>query len=232
MTIADVAMRCGVSKSTVSRVLNGMLDRASDKTIAKIRQAAADRGYRPQLAGRSLRTQKTRLVGVLVPDISNGYYAAYARSIEVTLRSNGYSMILANTEEQPSQQDENLAEMRALMVCGLVMLGVVESPTLRVLVDSGFPVVQVNRSLKFARPCPFIGIDNYAAGREIAQRFIDRGYCTVAAITGPTSSSAVARAAAPWQIALMQTAAEDRCSRSAARAAEVNAPRDLRLEQA
>lgn len=187
--IQAVAAHVGVSIATVSRVLNGIDAKANEETRARVRQAAAELGYRPAHAGRALRLRQTNLVALLMPDISNAFYAAIARSIESALRSRDHTMILCNTNEQPDLQDFYLEEMQAYRVRGVALLGAVESPGLNRALANGPPIIFVNRKPPGGGGV-FVGIDNNAAGRAVATHFLTKKFNSCAMIHGPLQSSA------------------------------------------
>lgn len=186
--LSDVAARAGVSMSTVSRILNGNTSYASAETIARVTAIAGELGYHPAYAARALRTSESRLVALLNPDITNGSFAAIVDSIESALAESDYSMILCNTRESSVVQDRHLAEMMSHRVHAIIMLGAVESSGLSRVLEQGTPIVFVNRK------CPlgigaFVGIDDYAAGRAVADHFARRGYEPAAVVHGPVHSS-------------------------------------------
>jgi LacI family transcriptional regulator len=187
--IEDVARRAGVSIATVSRVLNSQPNRASAATAERVRAAAAALSYRPAHAGRALRLQQTRLIALLVPDTTNAFYAAIAKSIEASLTAQNYAMILCNTAEDPELQDAYLAEMQAHHVRGVALLGAVPSPGLDAAIRAGLPVAFVNRRSPIGGGI-FVGIDNEAAGRAVADHFVAHGFSDCAVIHGPLNSSA------------------------------------------
>jgi LacI family transcriptional regulator len=188
--ITDVARSAGVSISTVSRVVNGVDSKVSGDTMERVRATIAELDYRPARIGRALRKAQTQLVALLIPDTSNAFYAAIARSIEAALAETGHSMILCNTKEDPSVQDHYLNEMEAHMVRGIALLGAVDSPGLHRAVRQNLPIVFVNRKPPGRIAGPFVGIDNRRAGRDVANHFLERGFAPCAAIHGPLSSSA------------------------------------------
>lgn len=187
--IQAVAARAGVSIATVSRVLNGINTKAGAETQVRVREAAEALGYRPAHAGRSLRLRQTRLVALLIPDIANAFYSAIARSIETALRRQDHTMILCNTGEDPALQDFYLREMQAYHVRGVALLGAVESNGLTSALTSGLPIAFVNRKPPRGGGV-FVGIDNAAAGRAVAQHFLTQGFRRCGVIHGPLHSSA------------------------------------------
>lgn len=187
--IEDVALQAGVSIATVSRVLNSKVNRASAQTAARVRAVAVELAYRPAAAGRALRLQQTQLVALLIPDTSNAFYAAIAKSIESSLASQNFAMILCNTAEDPVRQDAYLAEMQAHHVRGVALLGAVPSPGLEAAIEARLPIAFVNRRSPFGGGI-FVGIDNEQAGRAVAGHFIARSLTDCAVIHGPLNSSA------------------------------------------
>jgi LacI family transcriptional regulator len=190
-SIAAVAALAGVSIATVSRVVNGVANKASAGTTTRVREAVEALGYRPMGAGRSLRNGRSRLVAVLAANLSNPSMAAMASVAEVALRRADYVMVLSDTHDRPELQDEYLLEMRAQYARGFVLLGAVRSPVLQQLVAGGEPVVFVNRRDPYGDRCN-VGIDNHAAGADVARAMAQKGWKCLALIHGSLSSSATA----------------------------------------
>ena len=105
VTIREVAERVGVHPSTVSRVLNPTTrGRITPEIVAKVTAAANDLGYTPNQAARGLRTNRTRTIGVLIPDITNPLFPPIIRGIEDALGESGYSAIIGNTDNSGSSR--------------------------------------------------------------------------------------------------------------------------------
>ena len=190
--ITEVADAAGVSIATVSRVLNGIGNKASVETEARVRRAAETLGYRPLNAGRALRGSRSGLVALLAANLANPAMAAIASAAETALRQAGLTMLLCDTHDRAELQDEYLSEMRAHMAQAIVLLGAVDSPGLAALRAAGEPLVFVNRVCPSDPSAPFVGIDNRAAGAEVAERLAARGAVPLAVIHGPLHSSATA----------------------------------------
>jgi LacI family transcriptional regulator len=184
-TIVDVAGRSGVSTATVSRVFSGKTDRVAPGTIERVNEAARALGYTPSEIGRSLRLASTKIVVLLVPDATNDFCADVAVSLEKALKPEGLSMILGNTGEDPQRQDELLADAEGLRPYAIILLGAIETPKLVEVVRLKRRIVFVNRRPPPSIKAPFVGIDNHAAGRAVAERFLAQGYSNCAIIHGP-----------------------------------------------
>lgn len=191
VSIAAVARQAGVSIATVSRVVNGVTNKTSEATVERVREAVKALGYRPMGAGRSLRNRRSRLVAVLAANLANPSMAAIAAVTEVALRRAGFVMVLCDSHDQPELQDEYLLEMRAQYACGFVLLGAVASPALESFRAAGEPLIFVNRNDPFGARC-HVGIDNTAAGADVARWFAGLGRGPAALIHGRLSSSATA----------------------------------------
>ena len=189
-TIGDVAGEAGVSIATVSRVINGIANKASPDTRRDVMAAVERLGYRPVHAGRSLRMKQSPLTAFLIPDTANLFYAAMADAVASRLQEGGSAMILCNTREDPVVQDAYLLEMASHLVNGVALFGAVDSPMLKRVIDDGLPVVFVNRRAPDGVDGPYVGIDNERAGREIAEQFLRRRWLPCGVIHGPLSSSA------------------------------------------
>lgn len=189
-SIGSVAAMAGVSIATVSRVLNGIANKASPETVERVRTAAAALDYRPSSAGKALRQKQSRLVAVLAANMANPTMAAIAASAEVALRENGLVMVLCDTHDRPDLQDEYLREMRAQQARAIVLLGAVESPLLALLRESTMPLIFVSRRDPGSRSSYFVGIDNQAAGRDVARHALALGLLKPVVIHAPLASSA------------------------------------------
>ena len=189
-SIVSVAERAGVSIATVSRVVNRDTKGVRKTTAQKVWRAIEELDYRPQRVGHALRTRQSRIVAVLVPDALNTLLAAVSSSIEMALREDERVMFLCNTMGDPRIQDEYLREARSHMVGGIVLAGAIRSPVLKRYVEEGEPMVFALRKSPFGVAAPFVGIDNYQAGCDIADHFLGMGYEPCGAIHGLLSSSA------------------------------------------
>ena len=207
VSIKTVAEKAGVSTATVSRIMNGQLDKASATTVALVQSVVAELGYRPTGAGRTLRSGKSRLVVVLAANMANPAMSAIAASTEIALRNAGYVMVLCDTHESPALQDEYLLEMQAQYAHGWVMLGAVDSPVLRSLSASGERIVFVNRRAPEPAQADlgaqrFVGIDDFAAGAEVAQWMAQQGCRNIGLIHAKLDSSATTDRIAGFKQAL------------------------------
>ena len=167
-TIVDVAARAGVSKSTVSLVIrDSPLVRA--ETREDVRRAIAELGYVYNRSAANLRSPNTGLIGLVINDLRNPFFAEFATSAQMALWARGYATVLANTDEDPAIQAQVAGAMIEHGVAGLVISPVYggEEATFAPLARAGIPALQVLRQVADPARFPFAGPD-YATGSRLA----------------------------------------------------------------
>jgi LacI family transcriptional regulator len=162
----------------------------SDATRRRVQAAIKELNYIPSRAGSALRTGRSEMVALIIPDRFDTYNQAIAGSLERTLRRHGKIMVLCTTDESPKHQDELLREMRLQLACGIVLLAGLDSPGLHSAVEDGEPVLLVNRRFPETLVAPFIGADNRQAAAAVAAYFIAHQLASATIIHGPLASSA------------------------------------------
>lgn len=149
MTLRDVATAAGVSVSTASRALRGQAEagRIRAETVERIRSAATELGFRPSHMARSLRSQRTGLLGVVAPDVSNPFFSSIARQVTLETEGHGYSVILGDSQDDTQREVTLLRELQSRQVEGLVVcpVGVISDHLLEIH-QSGIPLVLVDRT--------------------------------------------------------------------------------------
>ncbi|OLT09227.1 hypothetical protein BJF90_44520 [Pseudonocardia sp. CNS-004] len=121
-----VAAHAGVSAQTVSRVLRGT-GYVSEETRARVLASVAAVGYRPNAVGRSLRATRTPMVGLLITDITNPFYASLHKSIEAVFRTRGLTLMLLNSDDDRETERQQLELVRSYRPSGLVVAPAVHS---------------------------------------------------------------------------------------------------------
>ncbi|MFY8106606.1 MAG: LacI family DNA-binding transcriptional regulator, partial [Elstera sp.] len=120
-TMSDIAKAAGVSTATVSRAISTP-ELVSEDTRARVQAAVERLGYRPNSAARSLRTQKSTAVLVIVPEIGNPFFATIIHGIEQIALERGYTVLLGNTENDPVRERAYLEMIDARRADGLILL--------------------------------------------------------------------------------------------------------------
>jgi len=178
-TMADVAAMAGVSTSTVSHVLNRT--RAVEAaTRAKVESAIRATGYRPNHVARSLATSSTRTVGLAMSMLGRDtYFAQFAHDIEKCARQAGYSLIYADTHDEPETEQLIIAQFLSQQVEGMIWAST-GSPAAPV--HASIPTVLVDRLRD--EPCDQIGPENVDAAAQLTRHLAEHGYTRVALIAG------------------------------------------------
>ncbi len=147
VTLKELGHLAGVHPSTVARVLNDDPgQRVSDEVRQRILALAAEKGYQPNHLARSLRTKRSNVVGTLIPDIANPFFALIVRGIEDALAEHDVSVILANTDDEYARESRGVAMLRGRQVDGLILATARrQDPTVERLVAERVPLVLVNR---------------------------------------------------------------------------------------
>ncbi len=184
-TVHDVARLSGVSTATVSRYFNNKRAVLSPDTLERVKKAVAELNYTPSEVGRSLRLSRSNVVMMLVPDATNFFTADVAVSVEMALREIGRTLVLANTSENADNQDKLLDDAVGLRAEAVILQGGIDTPKLRAMVKQHANCIFVNRRPAAEVPAPYVGVDNFAAGKAVGEYFESKGYQNLIAIHGP-----------------------------------------------
>jgi len=200
ITMSDVAREAGVSLMTVSRVLNGKGE-VSPQTRQRVREIMARLDYRPSGVARSLVTQRTSTVGLVVPDNANPFFSELARGIEHAAYAQGYNVFLCNTDEDPGRERAVLHSLEEKRVDGVVLCSSrLEDDELRTLIARHPAVVLVNRRLESAAVAVAL-IDDELGGRTATEHLLRAGRRRVGFLTGPPASRSGRQRVAGYQAA-------------------------------
>ena len=195
MNLSELAKELEISVATVSRVLTGVSEkyRISAKTRDRVMAAAEEFGVVADPLGASLRTGKTGMMGLLVPDITNPYFATMARAVELRLREKGIALMLSDSNEDAATELELIAAMRGRRLDGMILASVgVESERLEKLIcGSGFRVVLLDRVLPgLEGKVTGVSLDNYSAGKIAVERLLEVGHRKIGCVRGNPESDA------------------------------------------
>ena len=183
-TIDDVASAAGVSTATVSRALNGT-GQIAPATRAMIDDAVAQLGYHPNTAARSLVTRSTQTIALLLPDITNPFYAALVSGIQERALETGHTMLLCTTEGDPEREEQYLSLLRAKQVDGVLVDGLVLPPDrITRFVREGLPIVCLDRDID-STLVPLVQVDNRLGARLATEHLLELGHERIGHIAGP-----------------------------------------------
>lgn len=185
-TLESIAKELNISVSTVSRVFNGKSEkyRISKKTTELVLKTAQKHNYQPNQLARSLRLNRSHTIGLIIPDISNPFFARIARYIEKSARDNGYSVIVSDSDEKTEIERSSLQFLTSRKIDGLIISPVgKESEHLIKASNKNIPIVLVDRYFPHLK-LPFVGSDNFKGSFEATNYLIQNGHSRIAFIQG------------------------------------------------
>jgi LacI family transcriptional regulator len=183
-SIQDIAKKIGVSKGTVSLVLSGKVKggRVSEQMCKKVRETAEAMNYQPNEIARSLSTGMTMSIGVVVTDISNEFYGHLAFHIQEQAKKHGYTVIIANTNEDLEEFKNSITILLNKQIDGIIIVPVDNGQkVVEKIIDRRVPMVQIDRYYPDIN-ANYIIVDNYSASCEITELLISEGCRRVAFI--------------------------------------------------
>lgn len=184
--LLEIAQKTGYSVSTVSRVLHDQSNKykISEDTKQAVRKAADELGYRPNMLARGLRLNQTHEVGVIVPDISNPFFATLVKSMAGELRKTGYSIFVCDADENTKLEAESLQILLEKKVDGLILAPVgLEFSHLKKAAQSNIPLILVDRCFD-ALAVDSVSVDNFRGAYLAVQHLIREGHKHIAFIQG------------------------------------------------
>lgn len=197
-TISDVALKAGVSKATVSRFLNRREELLTPEIAVRVERAINALGYIPSPMAQALKRGRSRLIGLVVADVTNPFSVAVLRGAERACQEAGYLLVLSNLGNEADREREAIESLMGYQVEGLILntLGADEG-TLDAAVRHGKPVVLVDRRHQQLQT-DFVSLDNAGAVRLAAAHLVDGGYRELLFVSEPLAgvSSRLEREAA------------------------------------
>jgi len=187
VTISHVAALAGVSPTTVSHVLSGKR-LVAEETRGAVHDAIRRLGYRPNYVARSLRTRRSHMIAVVVPDITNTFYSVLTRGLADTLDREGYGTYVCNTDGLVDRESKFLVDVFDRGADGIV-LAAVDAASSAVLrpADLGVPVVCVGHRLDHPR-IDVVTVDDERGAYEVTRHLLARRPERVAMLQGPIPS--------------------------------------------
>jgi LacI family transcriptional regulator len=181
-TVKDVAREAGVSVGTVSKVLS------KDLTVKKalrdrVTKAVEQLGYRPNMSARALRTNKLNILGLVVPDISNPFFAQLAKDIEAEAAKQSHTVMLANSDDDPVVELRQIETLLDQSPRGLIVVGAADQSVPQV--TTGVPIISLDRRYG---DCRLIAADHGAGSGLVAEHLAGLGHRRIAYISGPQST--------------------------------------------
>jgi LacI family transcriptional regulator len=190
VTLREVASHAGVHPATVSRALNPATQQmVNADTLERVLQAARELNYRTNTIARSLRTQRSLAVGVVIPDITNPLFPRMVRGVDDALEKAQYTSLVAYTDGRDERLLDRFELLRQRGVDGLIVATARhDDPALNSLVDSGVPVVQINRRSRNTA-IPAVTADDRGGVRKAVEHLVALGHRHIAHVGVPQTQS-------------------------------------------
>lgn len=186
INLKSIAEDLNLSPGTVSRILNGKAReyRISDATSSLVIKYARENGYMPNMIAKGLRSSKTSTIGLMIPDISNPFFALMARNIERYSSDSDYSVLLVDSEEDSAREQNQIRNMISRRLDGIIAapVGAVFDNYLEIT-NKEIPLVFVDRYFTDAS-IPYVSSDNFSGGYQATKYLIDHGHEDIALIMG------------------------------------------------
>ena len=189
--ISDIAIKTGLSISTVSRVLNGKSEqfRIGKKSQQKVHEAAKELNYVPNQFAANFRTGKTNTIALLVPSLNNPFFADLTSSINAEIRKYGYTTMIGDSDENIEIEKMELQQIIAMNVDGLIIAPCNDQPDqVKQLADQGLPIVCIDRYFENLE-IPFVSTDNYDGAYHATKHLIENGHSIITCIQGVQHST-------------------------------------------
>lgn len=189
VSIRDVSVAAGVSVATVSRALS-MPERVAKATRERVLRVTEELGYSPNLVARSLRSQQSRLIVVLVTNIANPMLSRCIRGIERLARELGYSVLLGDTQNDDAVEESYIKLLAARQVEGVILLSSRLHGRVSDLILKANPEAAIVNACACldVTPCSTVGIDDVGAARVMTEHLLSLGHRRIAVLTGPEES--------------------------------------------
>lgn len=175
VTLADVARAAGVSAKTVSRVINHN-DYVSQETREQIERAIKALGYRPNRMARSLASNRSFIIGLTMPDVTNPFFPEIMRGAEMVAQQHGYNLLAYNTDLDPQRERDGLALLEETRVDGIIICTIsLSDADLSAALQHHRAAVVINRLMPPDGPAGIVRVDYFSAMQKMVQFVLDTG---------------------------------------------------------
>nr|WP_235835712.1 MULTISPECIES: LacI family DNA-binding transcriptional regulator [Arthrobacter] len=200
-TLKDVAKLAGVSTAVVSYVVNGGPKNVSPLSEAKVREAIRMLGYRPNAAARALRSGSAEMLGIVVPDITNPFFASLAHAVEEAAAARGYALTIANSGHSLAVERRLVENLASRRVDGVFLCSIVAEPDLRDLESAEIPAVLLSYTGEESDHCS-VGVGLEDGGRLAVEHLIGHGHGDIGLIMGSLVGGVLDGRETGWRAAL------------------------------
>lgn len=197
-TMKDIAKETGLALATISKYLNGGNVRPENKIL--LDQAIEKYNFQVNETARSLKTRKSKMIGIIIPDLANTFIVTSITVMDEFLRQHGYGIMVTDCRNDESREKEAVDFMIGRQVDGLIHMPLGTSGNhLSTVTARKIPIVLVDRKIPGFH---FVGVDNVKAGRMATEQLLEKGHKNIAIITGPSQLSTAVERLEGYRLAL------------------------------
>lgn len=201
VTREDVAREAGTSAAVVSYVINGGPRPVAHSTKERVLAAIEAVGYTPNSIAQALASGVSGSYGLIVPDISNTFFAALAHELAEEVSAQGKVLLLGDSAESKEREQQLLSMFLRQQIDGVLFIGVDSDPDVQAAINAGVPMVILDRADQ-AGQVSSVSVDNVAGARAATEHLIDHGYRKIGVISGPPHLFTARDRRQGWQTAM------------------------------
>ncbi len=202
VTRTDVARHAGVSTAVVSYVVNAGPRNVAPKTRDRVLKSIRELDYRPNHAARALKLGTNQIIGMVIPDSTNAYFAEYARAVEQAANLEGLSVIVVNSARVSGHKAVLLQRLVARQVDGILFAASDDGADIDGAISAGIPVVVLNRAAEMAGT-PSVGVDFFGSSVRAVEHLIGHGHTRIGLVAGDSGGSPTSDREDGWRAALV-----------------------------
>jgi LacI family transcriptional regulator len=188
VTRKDVARYAGVSSALVSYVLNPGTQKVAPATAARVLEAVRVLGYRPNAAARALKLGSAEMLGLIIPQNVNPFFAQFAQSVEEAADERGYKLLLANSDGSLTKERRHLRSFLSRQVDAILLASVSFEPDFADLMSADVPIVLLNQR-RLAEGFSVVGVDLRGGAKAGAEHLIHHGHKNIGLVIGANAAN-------------------------------------------
>lgn len=177
VTLKDISKIAGVSTATVSKVLNNKTEDVNNQTAERVRKAANSLGYVPNAMARAVKTNKSNIIGLIIPYIENPFFTDVAKGATIAAYELGYSLFLCTTEGQLEKEIQYIKSLYGLRIDGIIIAGAADRNKLAENFPIfNIPLISLDRQVHYQNISASIQTNNYQSSKEMIEILYNNGY--------------------------------------------------------